>query len=301
MNLNRRLIALLLLTAGAMFIWINYPRADLSNVTITQPEDQSPQEEQTVEEPEQEEEATEDETTTAEESEPRQFSEVVADALQNTVEFFSGEETHVVAIGDSLTKGVGAEQEEGGYVGILNRAINEETELVTFENYGVRGHRSDQLLARLDEPEITSSIEQADIVLMTIGANDIMKVVKETFTDLNLEDFAEARIDYENRLEQILLVMQEINPDSEIYLVGFYNPFSTYFEDIEELDFIISAWNDTGRTLAQQHENVTFIPTVDLFEDSEADLFALDNFHPNDLGYRLIAQRVLDYITEEEG
>lgn len=301
MKWNKRLITLLLLTAGVMLIWIYYPKADFSNVTITEPEDPAPEEEQDPASSEKDEKAPEDETAAEEESEPPQFSDVVAEALQSTVDFFSGEETHVVAIGDSLTKGVGAVEEEGGYVGILNRAINEETELVTFENYGVRGHRSDQLLARLDEPEIVSSIEQADIVLMTIGANDIMKVVKETFTDLNLEDFAEARIDYENRLEEILAGIQEINPDSEIYLVGFYNPFSSYFEDIEELDLIISAWNDTGRTMAEQHENVTFIPTEDLFEDSEAELFAQDNFHPNDQGYRLIAQRVLDYITEEEG
>jgi len=36
-------------------------------------------------------------------------------------------------------------------------------------------------------------------------------------------------------------------------------------------------------------------------DDHDEELFAEDNFHPNDEGYRRIAQRVLDYLTDEEG
>ncbi|MEC5424384.1 SGNH/GDSL hydrolase family protein [Virgibacillus sp. C22-A2] len=288
-------IALLLIVTG-IFVLMNKPASTFDNVTI--PEEDEIDEETPEEQPQEDEEDQEQaEDNENEESDPRQFTTVIAEAVQSTIDFFSTRETHVVAIGDSLTQGVGGNQEQGGYVGILDRTINENEQLVTFDNFGVRGNRSGQLLDRLDNPEIESAVADSDIVLITIGANDIMQVVKENFANINLGDFVEERARYEERLEQILTKIRNINPNTEIYLVGFYNPFEQYFGDIEELGIIVEDWNRTGRTMAGNRDNVTFIPTADLFEGSDEVLFAEDNFHPNDLGYKRIARRVLEYLT----
>lgn len=225
----------------------------------------------------------------------------ISNALRETLRFFFTQEFHVVAIGDSLTQGVGDSSGNGGYIGILDQAINEQRNIVTFENFGKSGRRTDQLLEVLNDPEVISSIEQTDIILMTIGANDIMRVVQQNFTNLTYSLFTEEQIHFEQRLNQIFMNIRRINPNAHIYLLGLYNPFKQYFQDIEELDLIVSHWNQTGINTTAKYNEATFIPIKDLFDDTVINLFAEDHFHPNKFGYERMAERVLKYLTDGEG
>lgn len=290
------LLSVLIIGIGMVVIYSYQPNSQFKDVTIM--ESELPEEENEDLEKEQEDEQTEQES--ASETEQKPLSEIVVNVVESTLDFFS-RETHVSAIGDSLTQGVGSTNEQGGYVGILDRSINKEEDLVAFDNLGIRGNRSDQLLARLEDPEVVDSIHQSDIVLITIGANDIMQVVKENFTNLKMEDFDEARDSYEDRLRQIFSKIHDISPKSQIYLLGFYDPFSKYFREIKELSVIVEEWNGTSRKVTEELDNTMFIPTTDLFAGAEANLFSEDNFHPNDKGYKRIAKRVLEYLTSEEG
>ncbi|AVR00651.1 hypothetical protein OBCHQ24_17090 [Oceanobacillus iheyensis] len=290
------LLSVLIIVIGMVVIYSYQPNSQFKDVTIM--ESELPEEEKEDLEKE-EEEQTEQES--ASETEQKPLSEIVVNVVESTLEFFSLRETHVTAIGDSLTQGVGATNEQGGYVGILDRSINKEEDLVAIDNLGIRGNRSDQLLSRLEDPEVVDSIHQSDIVLITIGANDIMQVVKENFTNLKMADFDVARDSYEDRLRKIFSKIHDISPKSQIYLLGFYDPFSKYFREIKELSVIVEEWNGTSRKVTEELDNTMYIPTRDLFEGSEADLFSEDNFHPNDKGYKRIAKRVLEYLTSEEG
>lgn len=290
------LLSVLIIGIGMVVIYSYQPNSQFKDVTIM--ESELPEEEKEDLEKEEEEQS---EQESASETAQKPLSEIVVNVVESTLEFFSLRETHVTAIGDSLTQGVGATNEQGGYVGILDRSINKEEDLVAFDNLGIRGNRSDQLLSRLEDPEVVDSIHQSDIVLITIGANDIMQVVKENFTNLKMEDFDEARGSYEDRLRQIFSKIHDISPKSQIYLLGFYDPFSKYFQEIKELSVIVEEWNGTSRKVTEELDNTMYIPTTDLFEGSEADLFSEDNFHPNDKGYKRIAKRVLEYLTSEEG
>ncbi|MDY0394314.1 SGNH/GDSL hydrolase family protein [Virgibacillus halophilus] len=202
-----------------------------------------------------------------------------------------------MAIGDSLTEGVGDTTDNGGYVGLLDDTINQDKKLATFKNYGKRGNRTDQLIKRLDDPEIMASMKKADVILITIGANDIMEVLKENITDITYRAFSEERSHYEDRLHVIFDKLRSMNGDAKIYLIGFYNPFEQYFQNIDELDRIVDNWNATSEKVVETYDGVTYIPTKDLFHHKK-DLFAADNFHPNITGYELMAKRILSYITE---
>ncbi|WP_449354969.1 SGNH/GDSL hydrolase family protein [Virgibacillus natechei] len=289
------------IVGSGIFSLVNQPIATFETTTTPQNDetetDENEASEENNEKPKEEEEES-DQTT---ETEQRELSTVVVEAFQETIDYFTNRDTHIVAVGDSLTQGVGSSNDQGGYIEILERTINAEDQLVSIDNFGVRGDRSDQLLERLDNPEVSSALEDADIVLITIGANDIMKVVRENFANLTIEEFKEERINYEETLNQVFTRLRNINPNSDIYLLGFYNPFEQYFQDIEELGMIVESWNKTGSDIAEEDEAITFIPTVDLFDDADIDLFADDNFHPNDFGYHRMARRVLDYLTNEEG
>ncbi|WP_121640807.1 SGNH/GDSL hydrolase family protein [Virgibacillus sp. Bac330] len=207
---------------------------------------------------------------------------------------------HITAIGDSLTQGVGDETKQGGYVGALEQIMTQANTEASFDNFGVRGNRSDQLLKRLQQDDMIASIKQADIVFITIGANDVMRVLKENITNLQMEAFEKARVDYEKRLHKILTNIRTVNADTKIYLLGFYNPFGQYFKDIKELKLIADNWNKTGKEIVTTYENSSFIPISDLFSNTDENLFAEDNFHPNQVGYERIAERIFEVLKNEQ-
>jgi lysophospholipase L1-like esterase len=300
------LIGIILIAIGIYYYIDHQQKTVFHQPLISQEEEQQTLKEETEIEELPEEEAlpldeeteeTEEEDTDEEDS----FSDRISQAIQDTIGRIFQSEMNVVAIGDSLTRGVGDETDQNGYVGILERSLNQERHTANVENFGVPGNRSEHLLHRLDEPEIVDALEEADIVLITIGANDIMRVARENMMNLVLDDFMEEREHYEKRLDEILQVIERHNENTAIYLLGIYNPFEMYFEDIEEINQIVAAWNDTGRELTEESEQATFIPVIDLFTDPEEHVFSNDNFHPNYYGYYLIAERVLDYISREEG
>lgn len=221
----------------------------------------------------------------------------VREVVEIALDFFKKDQK-IVAIGDSLTEGVGDETENGGYVGILNHTFEHHNLNISVENFGKKGNRSDQLLKRLEKEEIASAIKEADMVLITIGANDIMNVLKSNFMNVTMEPFQEERLKYIERLRAILNKINDLNPDTQIYLIGFYNPFERHFGEIKELGMIIENWNDDGKSLAEEYDNVKYIPTKDLFSNSNVDLLAEDEFHPNSSGYKLMAKRVLEFLKE---
>ncbi len=230
------------------------------------------------------------------------IKEVFTGVIESAKNLFVKNNLHIVAMGDSLTQGVGDATNHGGYVGILQESINsnEEAEDITISNYGKRGNRTDQLLERMKSKEIKSSLKQADVVLITIGANDVMKVIKGNFPDLHYQEFVNAEGGYQDRLNLIMQRIRVLNPDVPIYLIGLYNPFDSYFKSIPELSQIMSDWNRISKEVLNNYDHTTFIPVKDIFSGSEDELlWQEDHFHPNEKGYKKIAERVLEYIKPE--
>ncbi|MEC1525332.1 SGNH/GDSL hydrolase family protein [Neobacillus niacini] len=243
----------------------------------------------------------EEEQTEQVEVTAKPIAENIKDKVREVLEValdFLKKDQQIVAIGDSLTEGIGDETENGGYVGILNNTFEDNKLNITVQNFGKKGNRTDQLLKRLENEDIASAIKEADMVLITIGANDIMSVFKSNFMNVTMEPFQAERVKYMERLKAIFNKINELNPDTQIYLIGFYNPFERHFGEIKELGMIVENWNEAGKSVSEEYKNVRFIPTIDLFSNSTIDLLAEDEFHPNTSGYKLMAQRVLDYLKE---
>ncbi|WP_244856975.1 SGNH/GDSL hydrolase family protein [Oceanobacillus sp. J11TS1] len=292
------LVSSILIITIAVFTILQLPYFQLSS---EQREREEALREQIIPEPakeekEETEESSEDVMGDVDEQESESI--VIDESLQHSFEFAAEENIDIVALGDSLTQGVGDDTNQGGYVGILDRTLQVLDTNIHFDNFGKRGNRSDQLLHRLDkDPELIKAVEEADIILITIGANDIMRVLKENIMDLDISHFNEEQVHYEERLSHIFDKIRALNSDASIYLLGVFNPFKNYFEDIPELNMIIQDWNAASREIVNQDENSTFVPIEDLFDDTAANLFSDDNFHPNYDGYYLIAERILEYFN----
>lgn len=208
----------------------------------------------------------------------------------------------IISVGDSLTQGVGSDDRHGGYIPFLKEDIEKHKSInkALFENHGKKGNRTDQLLKRLQQPQVKADLMEADIVIITIGGNDVMQVFRENLLGLKLNKFIAAEEEYQERLDEILTMIRSYNSEAGIILVGIYNPFIKWFSDIKEMDQIVDNWNNVSSRTVAKYDQALFVPVADIFENNEESLLYTDYFHPNTRGYELIAERIYDYLTAED-
>lgn len=206
----------------------------------------------------------------------------------------------IVSIGDSLTQGVGDSTKRGGYLPYLQDKLEEEKSVKATEvfNFGISGFRTPQILNKLNTAEVKNAIQKADIVMITAGGNDVMKVVRENFTQLELKDFDRELINYEKTLISIMDSIRTENKEATIGLMGLYNPFYEFLGDVKELDLIIEKWNDVSRSVLSEYDHTLFINIAEEFRESEENLLYTDFFHPNDKGYELMANNAFSALQE---
>lgn len=222
----------------------------------------------------------------------RQFLEMENFELN---QMFIPENKTLVGIGDSLTQGVGDERKMGGYLSRLaiELADFEGVLDIEVENEAKRGRRSDQLLTQLKSGKIDDTIKKADIIVMTIGGNDIMSIVKQDIFRLRVDAFEKELIKFTKRYEDILKEIRILNPDASIILVGLYNPFSIVTDEDNEFDQILINWNQSISNFAYSDINACFVPVDDLFNSNSNMVYHTDFFHPNSKGYEQMTNRIL--------
>ncbi|MEH7545317.1 MULTISPECIES: SGNH/GDSL hydrolase family protein [Bacillaceae] len=230
-----------------------------------------------------------------------QEKKVAAQVFQPIPADFIPRKLTVLAAGDSLTQGVGDSTDQGGYLPYLESMLEKDkgVQEVDFYNYGVKGNRTTQLLKRLKSPKIKPILQQSNLVILTIGGNDIMKIVKDNISDLQVSDFLKEKESYRSHLTQIFDVIFKENPNASIVLVGVYNPFSKWFSDIKEMDQIVAEWNQIGQSVVNQYSLSYFVSIGDLFLNADEDVLYTDNFHPNDKGYKLMAERINEALANQ--
>ena len=111
-----------------------------------------------------------------------------------------------VAIGDSLTEGVGDTTNQGGFVPILSQSLTDTYHYqVLHDNYGVSGNTSNQILTRMkDKQDIQNSLAKADMMTLTVGGNDVMAVIRKHLTKLSVATFKKPAKSYQERYVRLL-------------------------------------------------------------------------------------------------
>lgn len=180
-------------------------------------------------------------------------SDQLAPQTQQTTE--NQDETTIVAIGDSITVGVGASFIDFSYVNRLSEAVG-----IDIINEGVSGDTSRDVLDRLP-----SIIEQnPDIAIVFIGGNDALQGVPASTARENI----------------IVIINQLEQSGAEVLLLG-----------AQDVPFGISEYADIYTEIVES----TMVTAVPGFFDGilEAPNLLADPIHPNDEGYAVIAERAL--------
>lgn len=160
----------------------------------------------------------------------------------------------IVALGDSLTLGVGASAPENGYIGVLERRLG-----ITIVNRGVSGNTTADALLRIDT-DITPL--HPDIVMILLGGNDYLKKIPQQETFANLS--------------RIIKKLQ--SEGAVVLLLGVRG------------GLLHDKWRDDFHTLAKNTGSL-YVP--DVLEGIFGNIKLMsDEVHPNDAGYMKMADKI---------
>ncbi len=203
----------------------------------------------------------------------------------------------IVSLGDSLTRGVG-DKEGIGYVGRMKEDLQKDyKQKIALTNLAVSGAKMPDLLKQIESNGAQYSIKQADVIVLTIGGNDLFPGW-ESLGKIDLDTYRPDTETFQNEAKKIIEEIRKLNTDSPIFWLGLYNPF----EDVENLkgsSNIVVDWNASLEKLALNDKNVYITPTFDLFQNRGKDLLYSDHFHPNEVGYTYMAERLVQNVVSK--
>ena len=192
-------------------------------------------------------------------------------------------------LGDSLARGTGDETGLGIGGRLAAELKKRRIQAKPATNLAVNGARTADLLRQLDSRNVRTVIAESNVIIISIGANDLWGGTDWRNAPPRDPDAAMGVV--LERIDRVLHIVREVNPKGRIFLIGLYNPFAaTPFGP--QLTALVNRWN--GKLLERfgGDANVTIVPTSDLF--SHHDRLSLDRFHPGDEGYQLIAERIAE-------
>ncbi|WP_410770818.1 stalk domain-containing protein [Fontibacillus sp. BL9] len=238
----------------------------------------------------------------------------------------------IVALGDSITAGYEPGMNEAsvpyGYVERLKEQalFHGRAEVV---NYGILGLKTDGLLnyvsainegkavtasdiqEGLRDPrlagfaagaaEAKSKLEQADVIAITIGGNDVSALILEAKNMTNDEltaKAAELLNTYRTNVQQTLTLLTEINPNAQIVLADQYQPVpkvagaAVYDQLIKASGSFTAGVDELASAFAKEGKQVKAVHVAEAFVGKELSLTHIFNedVHPNQSGYEVIAK-----------
>lgn len=213
--------------------------------------------------------------------------------------FASAEEGQLqyLLLGDSIAYGAGIRNHETACYG----RIVADTNGYGYQNLGVNGMTSADVLQALGRADYRAAIEKADIISLSVGGNDFRhaNLIAMIFNGVVLQNYDRMeRVTEEIRVNfvQIIASIREMNPDAVILVQTLYNPRvdglrAVYQQGIDRLNAMFRA-----EQAAQpgSFEIVDVAPAM----SGKANLIAVDTIHPSALGNVVIARVVLQKLAE---
>lgn len=191
----------------------------------------------------------------------------------------------VHAVGDSIIAGVGASDFSKALIGRTAAALARQTgHDVDWSAHGRIGARSTDLLTELIDG---MAAEPADVILVSIGVNDVTGLRRTTSWIRNLE--------------AIIHRLRAHSPKAVIAFTGL-PPLSEFPLLPQPLRTIIAlrgrTFDQAAQDVLRRHDRVVHVP-IDV--EAGPDKFADDGFHPSEVSYVEFADTVSNAIVAEMG
>lgn len=194
----------------------------------------------------------------------------------------------ILILGDSIGFGIGDEENLGigeRYLNLLNK--DQKTGL-DITNISVPGYESEQLVDLIRRGEDKNLIENASLIIISIGGNDLNRLEYEDDIRLNVV-FKQAIRKYKENLDFITREIRSVNPHVQLALIGLYNP---YAKDQAEKNRLLLEWNYETSLILDSDSKFAYIGTYDQFKYHLDEYLSPDAFHPSAAGYQFIAEEL---------
>ncbi|MNJ42629.1 Spore germination lipase LipC [compost metagenome] len=190
-------------------------------------------------------------------------------------------ELSVTAIGDSLAKGTGDDSGKGIARRTVELLKEQGAESKLVNNLGINGLTTEGLKHLLDEKGVQYSLRQADLIVLSIGGNDLFDGAQNLQSGRQLPSEQELEQSVTQASDQFAAAIAKLNPFSDLPMMR------------EIGNGAVARWNNIVTNILSDYEKVVMVPTFDLFAQNSAKYLASDHFHPNGTGYQIIAERIL--------
>lgn len=198
----------------------------------------------------------------------------------------------VAFIGDSITYGIGLENQQNQYWTHLekNLSLGKVTNCGVsgscVSTQGTRGYERQPLAMRVN------SIPRADIFVIFMGTNDFgCDVPIGTMED-------QTDVSFLGAWNFVLTKLKERNPDTKIVIM---TALPRYSKKINSLDLKLDVYVDAVKEVAEGHN----LPLIDLytimadeFTEANCEKYMPDKLHPNEAGHALMAERIQTWLVE---
>lgn len=225
-----------------------------------------------------------------------------------------------LALGDSLAYGISSDGLPGeGYPDFLAQTLHEENILKSSnKGFSFPGYTASDVLKDLKDNvtkpsvgigqkgqdlELHKSIAEADLITISVGANDILEYVEidpETGApQIDLPGLEAAIKQVGVNYKQILTEIDAIHPTAQVYVMGYYNPFPHIGDAFQpQLEQLLVALNGSIQA-GINGTNAVFVPTSEaIAADFLAHLPNPKNIHLSEAGYKVVAAQFYKQLQE---
>lgn len=202
---------------------------------------------------------------------------------------------NIVTLGDSIAKGTGDEKNKGIGGNLAELLKNNTAKEITVENLGIDGLKSGELLGYINSNKFSLSIALADIIVISIGGNDLRELTNLPSSEKE-QSFNALVKKYSVELKEVGKKIRSLNNNVMIVYLGLYNPY----EELIDSSRLATTWNYNVQLIAEEDARTVFISAQNVFKFNLKRFIAPDNLHPNSLGYHtislLIAKALEGYV-----
>jgi len=198
-----------------------------------------------------------------------------------------------LAIGDSVIRGVGAEQNQNFVSQFSNKLAEQIHKKIQFQNEGINGITSSELKTLVQSGRFDNEIKKADIVTINVGGNDILRMAKKQSFQNVFQAFHQLQSTFSDNLSDIAARIKKINPNATIVFLELYNPLSPKDQVYQLADQLLPKWNVKIYEVANQYPLSMVIETTKVINGEQRQNLAPDGVHPNSAGYTAISEQMM--------
>ncbi|ALS74671.1 lysophospholipase [Planococcus rifietoensis] len=210
-----------------------------------------------------------------------------------------------VAIGDSLAAGQTPNRSiDSGYTDLIAQELTRNQPLAFYsKDLAFPGFTTGDVLESIESDEAKELLGQANIITVSAGANDLLRLVQANAAEGALS-FEEIQADYalnaaRENVETILSELEELAPTADIYIMGYYFAYP-HARDSQKQGTAgqLEQLNDILKQEAEQ-AGATFVDVADRFGEDAVELVPNSgDVHPNVDGYQEMANAFFEQYGE---